>query len=214
MIFRENFWRVTAAEFSSPKNCSHGHQLLHSTGTVGPKGLVGPGGSDLPSLLLCGGLWTPFPCHNTKQSKCSSRKLKRGLWSSRTQQPGHKWWPKNTIRRRRQKIGGVRVFWGQTEEDWLKIVFVPGAELAGKASGHEVHDKSSHRADCPHASSAEDMWKEWRRFLSGKTAMMVVGGRRADSSRQKEKKIIFTPTVQCQKIHREAQGWEGTGPLR
>lgn len=44
--------------------------------------------------------------------------------------------------------------------------------------------------------------------------MMVVGGRRADSSRQKEKKIIFTPTVQCQKIHREAQGWEGTGPLR
>lgn len=44
--------------------------------------------------------------------------------------------------------------------------------------------------------------------------MVAVGRRKADSSRQKEKKIISLPTVQCQKIHREAQGWEGTGQPR
>lgn len=75
----------------------------------------------------------------------------------------------------------------------------------------QVCDRSSHRADCPHSTSAEDTWKDGRRFLPDKTAVVAVGRRKADSSRQKEKKIISLPTVQCQKIHREAQGWEGTG---
>lgn len=92
---------LQAAEFSSPKNYSHGHQ-----GTVCPKELFEPGSSDLPSLLLCWELWTPFLCHNTKQSRCSSTKLKTGLWSSRTQQPGYKGWSKSTLRRRRQKKEG------------------------------------------------------------------------------------------------------------
>lgn len=35
--------------------------------------------------------------------------------------------------------------------------------------------------------------------------MVVVGGRRAGSSRQKEKEIILISTVQCQKIYKEAQ---------
>lgn len=83
-----------------------------------------------------------------------------------------------------------------------------------KDSRDQGHVRSNHRADCPQTTTAEDTWKDRRRCISDKTAMMVVGGRRDDSSGQKEKKIILIPTVQCQKIHREAQGWEGTGPVR
>lgn len=43
--------------------------------------------------------------------------------------------------------------------------------------------------------------------------MVMVGGRSAANSRQKEKEIILLPTVQCQKTHRATQGWEGTGQL-
>lgn len=32
-------------------------------------------------------------------------------------------------------MGGVCIFWDQTEEDWLKIVFIPGAELAHEREG-------------------------------------------------------------------------------
>lgn len=122
---------------------------------------------------------------------------------------GHSSWDtnddqKNTLRRRRQKMGGVCLFWGQTEEDWLKIVFVPGAELAQKTAGMKSVTKAA-REQTAVIPPVLKTWKDGRRFLSDKTPMVVVGGRRAGSSRQKEKEIILIPTVQCQKIHREVQ---------
>lgn len=120
---------------------------------------------------------------------------------------------KKHLKGKETKDGRVCVFWGQTEEDWQKTVFIQSPELARKTAGMKSVTEAA-RADCPHTTSAEDTWKDGRRFPSDKTAMVVVGGRRADSSRQEEKKITLLPTVQCQKVHREAQGWEGTRQLR
>lgn len=129
-IFRE--WQ--AAEFSSPKDCPQEHQLLHSTtGTVCPKGLVESGSSDLPSLFLCGGLWT-FSSHNTKQSKCSSTKLNRAM-IQRDTAARIQMMIKKHLKWKETEDGRGCVFWGQTEKHWLKIAFIPDAELVQKTTG-------------------------------------------------------------------------------
>lgn len=111
---------------------------------------------------------------------------------------------KKHLKEEETEEGGVCLFWGQTEEDWWKIVFIPGAELAQKTAGVKSMTKAA-REQTALIPPVLKRWKDGRRFLSDKIAMVVVGGRRAGSSRQKEKEIILISTVQCQKIYKEAQ---------
>lgn len=109
---------------------------------------------------------------------------------------------------------GEVVYSGAKQEHWLKIAVIPDGELVQKTTGMKsMTEAATEQTALIPLTGGKDLWKYGRRFFSDKTAMVAVGGRRADSSRQK-KKIILLPTVQYQKIHREAQGWEGTPPLK
>lgn len=67
---------------------------------------------------------------------------------------------------------------------------------APRQSRKEVCDSGSHRADCSPCVLSIGGMKDRRRFILDKTAVMVVRGRTAATSRWK-KKIILLPSVQC-----------------
>lgn len=134
-----------AAELSSPKDRSCGHQLLHSTaGIPCPKGLAEPGSSDPPRpsgpATWLGGDYE-HQSHVITRMRMQLHKTKARAMIQQATAARFQMVFKKHLKGKETNNGGRCGFWGQREERWLKIWFTAGEELATREQGGSLRQQ-------------------------------------------------------------------------